>query len=214
MVGGAGECRDAEARQVFGVGFVVIRCTVVVERQEDDELYAACHQFGHAFAHSLCVAAFFEVGDEDEGGVARAGDLALAVGERLVDVGAAAQLDAKEQFYRVVDLVAEIYHRGVKDDHAGAQRGQAGQYRAEDAGVDDGCAHRAALVEAEDEVAHGFAFAPVADAHFRDNALVFGLVVFQVFLDGAVPVDFAKTRVAGAGGAVQCAEDGLLGRRL
>ena len=214
MVGGAGECRDAEARQVFGVVFVVIRRAVVVQCQEHDELYAARHEFGHAFAHPLRVAAFFEVGDEDEGGVGRAGDLALAVGERLVDVGAAAQLDAKEQFYRVVDLVAEIYHRGVKDDHAGAQRGQAGQYRAEDAGVDDGCAHRAALVEAEDEVAHGFAFAPVADAHFRDNALVFGLVVFQVFLDGAVPVDFAKTRVAGAGGAVQCAEDGLLGRRL
>ena len=70
------------------------------------------------------------------------------------------------------------------------------------------------MVEAEDEVAHGFALASVADAHFRDDALVFGLVVFQVFLDGAVPVDFAETRVAGAGGAVQRAEDGLLGRRL
>ena len=214
VVGGAGECRDAEARQVFGVGFVVERRAVVVERQQHDELHAAGDEFGHALPHPLRVAAFFEVGNEDEGGVGRAGDLALAVGERLVDVGAAAQLDAKEQLYRVVDLVAEIHHRGVEDDHAGAQRGQAGQYRAEDAGVDDRCAHRAALVEAEDEVTHGFAFAPVADAHFRDDALVFGLVVFQVFLDGAVPVDFAETRVAGAGGAVQRAEDGLLGRRL
>ena len=104
--GGAGKRRDAEARQVFGVGFVVIRCTVVVERQEDDELYAARHQLCHAFAHPLRVAAFFEVSNEDEGGVGRAGDLALAVGERLVDVGTAAQLDAKEQFYRVADLVA------------------------------------------------------------------------------------------------------------
>ena len=106
VVGGAGKRRDAEARQVFGMGFVVIRCAVVVERQEDDELYAACHQFGHAFAHPLRVAAFFEVGNEDEGGVGRAGDLALAVGECPVDVGTAAELYAEKQFHRVADLVA------------------------------------------------------------------------------------------------------------
>ena len=90
--------------------FVVKRRAVVVERQQHDELHAAGDEFGHALPHPLRVAAFFEVGDEDEGGVRRAGNQALAVGERAVDVGAAAQLHAKEQLHRVADLFAQIYN--------------------------------------------------------------------------------------------------------
>jgi hypothetical protein len=47
------------------------------------------------------VPAFDEVGDEHEDRVTRPGDERLAVGDRLVDVGAAAELGAKEDIDRV-----------------------------------------------------------------------------------------------------------------
>ena len=44
----------------------------------------------------------------------------LAVGERAVDVGAAAELGAEQQVDRVVEVVGQVDDGGVEDDHARA----------------------------------------------------------------------------------------------
>ena len=46
------------------MAFVVKRCAIIVKGEQHDELHPALHQFDHAAAHRLAVAAFFEIGDE------------------------------------------------------------------------------------------------------------------------------------------------------
>ena len=77
----------------------------------------------------------------------------LAVGERAVDVGAAAELRAEQQIDRVLQVVGQVDDGGVEDDHARAHGAHRGEHRAEDARVDDRGRHRAALVDAQDDVA-------------------------------------------------------------
>ena len=150
------------------------------------------------------VAAFVEVGDEDEDRLDGAGDEALAVGQRAVDVGAAAELGAEEQVDRVVQVFGQVDDGGVEDDHPGVHGPDGGEDGAEDAGVDDGGGHRAALVHAEDDVAQRWrSLAAVADEPLGDDRAVVGLVVLQVGADGAVPVDLGGAGPTGAGGAVE-----------
>ena len=50
----------------------------------------------------------------------RLADERLAVGQRAVDVGAAAELRAEEHLDRIVQLVGEVDDRGVEDHQARA----------------------------------------------------------------------------------------------
>jgi hypothetical protein len=67
-----------------------------------------------------------QVADQEHDRVVRLADEALAVGECLVDVGAAAELRAEEDFDGVFELVGEVDDGGVEDDELGAQGAQRG----------------------------------------------------------------------------------------
>lgn len=152
MIGGAGEYRDTESRELGGVVVGVVGLAFVAEGEEGDELDPA---FGQAFGggdHVALVAAFFEVGDEDHDGVAGAGDLIFAVAEGFVDVGAAAELGAEEEIDGVIEFFSEIDDGSVEDDEAGADGGHGGHDGSEDGGVNDGGCHGAALVDTKYDV--------------------------------------------------------------
>ena len=132
------------------------------------------------------------------------GDPALAVGQRAVDVGATAELDAEEHVDRVVDLVGQVDHLGVEDDHPGAHRPDRGEHRAEDRAVDDRLGHRPGLVDAEDDLALDLGRAAgVADQPLGHDRAVLGQVVLEVGGDRAAPVDVAHPRAAGPGRPVE-----------
>ena len=171
---------------------------IVVEGEEGDDLDAAADDVVHALEHFFCIAAFVEVADEDEDGFLGLADEGLAVGEGEVDVGAAAELGAEEDVDGVGEFFAEVNDGGIEHDHFGADGGQAGENGAEDAGVNDAGGHGTALVNADDDVAQGGAFATEADAGFGDDGFVLGLVMLEVRANGAVPIDFVVARAAGA----------------
>ena len=93
-------------------------------------------------------------------------------------------------------------------------RAQGGQHRRCYAGINDGCRHGAALVGQQDDVAQLAAFAPVPDEALRYDGLVFGLIMPQIGLYGAVPVDLVGLGASVANGLVDTALNGLAeGRR-
>ena len=161
------------------------------------------------FEHFIRVAAFVEIADEHEDGVGGAGDLFLAVAKGLLDIRAAAELNAEEDFDGVMEHVGKVDDVGVKSDEGGSDRAQGGQNGAEDARVDNGTGHRAALIDAQDDVAEGLALTPEANEAFGDDCAVVGLIVLEIGFDGAGPVDFIWLGAAVADGAAQAACDGL-----
>ena len=122
-----------------------------------------------------------------------------------MDVGAAAELGAEEQVHRVVQLGGQVDDGRVEDHDRRLDRGQARQDRAEDPGVDDRGRHRAALVDAQDDLAQAPPLAAEADPRLGDDRAVLGLVVLQVRPDRAVPVDLVVARAAVARGPVEAA---------
>ena len=123
------------------MAFVVKRCALIVEGKQHDELHPALHQFDHAAAHRLAVAAFFEISDEDERCLFRTGDALLAESEGTIDVRATAKLHAEKQVNRILHIVRQIHHRCIEDDETCAQAGQGRQHRSENTGIDDRSAH-------------------------------------------------------------------------
>src|SRR5262249_45625957 len=109
-----------------------------VEGQQADNLHAAGDQFGGAAQHLLAIATLIEVGDQDQDGRVGPRDDLLAVAQGAVDVGAAAQAHAEEQVYRVLEILGQIDHRRIEDDHARADGFDGRQDRAEDARIYDG----------------------------------------------------------------------------
>src|SRR5207245_6299440 len=100
-----------------------------------------------------------------------------------------------------------VHDRGIENDHASPDRRERGQHRAEDARVDDRGRHRAALIDAEKDVAlRGAVAAAIADAGLRDDGAILRLVMLQVRADGAMPVDLVMAWAAVASRAVQAAD--------
>ena len=151
------------------------------------------------------VAALVEIGDQHQDGLAGRDDHLLAIGQRTVDVRAAAELGAEQQIDGVLQIVGEVDDRGVEDDHARGDGANRGQHRAEDAGVDHRGRHRAALVDAEDDVAQRGALVAVADQPLGDDGALLGQIVLQVGADGAVPVDLVGAWTVRPRGAVEAA---------
>lgn len=68
------------------MGLFVSRTTIIRKSQQDDEIDAARHEFSRACKHLLSIASFIEVADQNQVGLGRMTDQALAIGECCVDV--------------------------------------------------------------------------------------------------------------------------------
>src|SRR5215813_14621759 len=121
-VGRAGEARHAEGGERGGVVVVEGRRALVVEGEQADDHDAGIGEALGALQHLRAAAALEEVGDEHEDRRIRPLDDLLAIGERAVDVGAAAELRAEEEVDRILQVVGEVDDGGVEDDHARAER--------------------------------------------------------------------------------------------
>jgi 2-polyprenyl-6-methoxyphenol hydroxylase-like FAD-dependent oxidoreductase len=97
----ARERGDADCGQRGGVGGVERRRALIRQRQQDNDLHARRVQGGHPGQHLLLDAALVQVGDQHEDRVSGPGDQPLAVADRLVNVGAAAELDSEQHVNRV-----------------------------------------------------------------------------------------------------------------
>ena len=129
---------------------------------------------------------------------ARVGDELLAVGDRLVDVGAAAELHAEDHVHRVVAaLLGQVHDLGVEGDDVRVQGRQAGEDRPAHRPVDDRVGHRPALVHVDD---HGPVVRPLRPAvevnPLGDDGAELRLVVLQVAADRPLPVDGRGARAA------------------
>src|SRR5206468_12953251 len=111
QVGSAGEGGDAEGGQGGGVVVVVGRGAGIAEGQEGDNLDAGGDEVGGPLQHLGPVTAFDKVADEHEHGLGRPGHGRLAVGQGLVDVGAAAELGAEQHVDRVVQVLGQVDDR-------------------------------------------------------------------------------------------------------
>ena len=109
----------------------------------------------------------------------RAGQ-ALTVGKGAVDIGVAAQLRAEQHIDRVREQMGEIDDLRVEDHHRGFDRLDGGQHRSQDAGIDHRGRHRAALIDAENDLTQRLSLAAVADARLRDDRLKVGLIVARM----------------------------------
>ena len=102
--------------------------------------------------HLLGVAAFVEVGDQHEMGLAGSLDPVGAIGHGLIDVGAAAQLHAEQHLDRIGQFLGQVEDDGVEADELGLHHRERSHHRREDRRVDDGGGHRAGLVDAEHDL--------------------------------------------------------------
>ena len=118
QVGRAREGRHADLGERRGVVGVEGRRAGVAQREQGDHGRARADDGARPAEHLLGDAAFVQVADEDQHRVVGLADQALAVGQRPVDVGAAAELDAEEHVDRVVELVGQVDDLGVEDDQA------------------------------------------------------------------------------------------------
>ena len=169
---------------------VVAGGAVVGQREQDDHLRARGGHVRDPAQHLIPVATLEQVADQDEDRAGGAGDQLLAVGHGLVDVGAAAELGAEQHVDRVAELIGQVRDRGVEGHHRGAQRPDRGQHRPEHPRVHHRGRHRAALVQAEDDVAgHRLLFPGVPDQALGHDGPVLRQVVPQVDADRPVPVD-------------------------
>ena len=180
-----------------GERVVVAGRAVVGEREQDDQPHAGAQQARGAAQHRVRVAALVEVGDQDQDGLRRVVDERLAVAERLVDVGPAAELDAEQHVDRVAELLGEVDDRGVERDHAGLSVGS----EASDAPSTPAWTTEAAMLPLWSSTRISSAASErrlraVADQPLRDHRPVLGLVVAQVGPDRAVPVDLGCAAAA------------------
>ena len=144
-------------------------------------MYTAGHNGGETLAHLLLVTAFIKVGHQYQYGVLRSRDHTLTVSQGPGYIGSSAELDTEQQVNRILQVIGKVNDRRVEHNHSRTHGRQGGQYRTEDAGIDDGGSHRTALVETENDVLQSLAFSAVAYPDFRNDGLVLRLVVLQVF---------------------------------
>ena len=172
---------------------------LVREGEQHDAGHAGPHERGDAQLHLTRQPAFEEIGHEDQHGVGRPADQALAVREGSVDVGPTAELDAEEDVDRIVEERGEVDDLSAERHHGGAQRRHGGQRRAHDAGVHRGLCHGARLVDGDDELPLDGRRQPTeADDVLRHEGPPLRQPVAEVGLDGPVPVDVARPGAAGA----------------
>jgi hypothetical protein len=59
---------------------------------------------------------FEQIANEHEVGLEGLFDVAFAIRQRIIDIGAAAKLNSKEHIYRVIELLSQIQHGSVEAD--------------------------------------------------------------------------------------------------
>ena len=88
---------------------------------------AAIWDYAPCAAPLAPVPSLVEVGDEQEHGLARVVDQALAIAGSPVDVRAAAELNAEQQIDRILAFLRQIDNLGIESNDVGFQRRQAGE---------------------------------------------------------------------------------------
>ena len=134
------------------VVLVVIGSTAVRNREQHNHADARLLHRRNAAHQRGAVAALHEVGNQKEESLLRFLNQCLAVLDRVVDVGAAAELKAEEQLDRILDLIAQVDNLRRKGDHMGLHGAERGEDATHDRGVEHRLSHRAALVDVEDNV--------------------------------------------------------------
>ena len=186
----------------------------VIERQQYDHRHPVGQQFAHLSHHPFLAAPLEQVSDEDDDRVARAGDAPASIGQRPVNVRPPAQPQAEQQLHRVAQLVADVHHGRVEQHQPRRQRRNGSQHGRGHPGIDDRGGHRGAGVHQQDDVAQRRLPPAVADQPLRHDRLLCRLVVAQIGLDGARPVDLGQAaRPVAAAGAVEAA-GGRLAQRV
>jgi hypothetical protein len=107
---------------------VVGRGSLVGESEQHHARDATTHQAFHAGYEGVTYAALEQVGEQHQHGVGGPGDQLLAIGDGVVDVGAAAKLDAEEHVDRIGRQRAEVDHARIEGDDRRAQRTQRGEH--------------------------------------------------------------------------------------
>ena len=144
---GAPNVRDPLRRLV-----VVGGLAGVGQREQAEHLHLALEQLLEAGDHRVLAPALEEVADEDEDRLLGLVDQPLAVGDRLRRVVPAAELRAEEDVDRVVEAFRDVEHLGRPEHQARPDRVQRREHGRHDGRVDDRGPHRAALVDADDDV--------------------------------------------------------------
>src|SRR5579885_2962366 len=182
----------------------------IVERQQAEAMHLAFHQGAQLGDQDAAIAAFVEIGNQQEDRLFRLYDLLRAVGDGFGNVGAAAKLRAKENVYRVLKLVGHVDDLGIEEDQIRAQDRKRGEDGGHDGAIDDRACHAAALIDADDDLplAELFLVGPEVKA-IRDDALHLLVVVFEIARDGALPVNIAIHRQGTVVIAADGAKDGL-----
>ena len=111
---------------------VVARAAVVGQGEQHDQVDAARDQRGGARQHAGGIAALEEIADEHQVRLGRPQNLRLAVGERRVDVGAAAELHAEQDLDRVCKLIGQVEDCGVEADELRVDHRQRSHHGGED----------------------------------------------------------------------------------
>jgi hypothetical protein len=91
------------------------------------------------------------VADQHEVGLGRPLDPGLAIGERRVDVGAAAELHAEQHLDRIGELFGQVEDGGVEARKLRLDHRQRRHHGGEDRRIDHRGRHRARLVDAQDD---------------------------------------------------------------
>src|SRR5262245_1599384 len=98
---------------------VVGRTAVVIKGEQGDNVYTACGEGFCACQHDRSVAALVQVGDQHQVRLRRFENQPFAISQSLIDVRAAAELDAKQHVDGIFEVVGEVDDRRVEHDQLG-----------------------------------------------------------------------------------------------
>ena len=115
----------------------------------------------------------------------------FTISHRLVDIRAAAKLEAEEQIHRIVAFLRQVHDIRIEGHNPRGDAGHAGQDAADDGGIDYRLPHGTALVNVQYHVpfvGRGGTGAVKEIEMFRHNGLQLLIVMFQVPGNGRLVV--------------------------
>ena len=177
QVGRTGKSRDIEGGKSGGVFVVISRCAIVAEGEERNHGYARLAEFVRFFEHFGAVTSFKQITDKYQNGVLWNADQRLRIYQGFMNIRSTAQLCSKQQFDRVVQMFAKVYHCRIEYHNIRLYRPHGSECGAQYAGKYNRAGHGSALIGEQDDVAQRLAFATESDERLRNDRLVFRLVV-------------------------------------
>src|SRR5450432_1393248 len=134
------------------------RRSVVAQCQQTYDLDAAGNEFSCALQHLVTVTPFIQISDKDQDGLCGLCNNLLAIGQGAINICATPELGAEKQIDGILQVVGEISHGGIEDDHPCTYCPNRGQDSSEDARIDNRRCHGATLIDAQDDIAQRRAF--------------------------------------------------------